>query len=103
MIPVRFDKARAAAVNSITMAAMAYSKNARNAFLWLYFSPALNPAISPTMKFNVPNNIIRTKNVITSLVTVSRNAIDATRAVSNTPSIILSNISVTVPVACNCP
>lgn len=82
-----------AAVNNITMAAMAYSKNAWNAFWWLYFSPALKPAISPTIKFNVPNKIIRTKKVITSLVTVSRKARDATRAVSKIPSIILSNIS----------
>lgn len=82
-----------AAVNRITIAAIAYSKNAWNAFLWLYFSPALKPAMSPTIKFNVPNKMIRTKKVITSLVTVSRNAKDATRAVSKTPSIILLNIS----------
>lgn len=82
-----------AAVNRITIAAIAYSKKAWKAFLWLYFAPACKSAISPTMKFSVPNKTIRTKKVITSLVTVSRKARDATRAVSKIPSIILSNIS----------
>lgn len=86
-----------AAVNRITIAAIAYSKKAWKAFLWLYFSPARKPAISPTIKFNVPNRIIRTKKVPTSLVTVSRKARDATRAASKIPSIILSSISWIVP------
>lgn len=88
----------AAAVKVITIAAIAYSKNAWNAFLCEYGFPALKSATRPTTKFSVPNRTISTKNVITSLVTDIIKAIADIRAASSIPSITtLLNIFYFVP------
>lgn len=78
----------AAAVNVITIAAIAYSKNAWNAFRCEYGFPALKSATSPTTKLRVPNRTISTKNVVTSLATDIIKAIADILAASSTPSII---------------
>ena len=82
----------AAAVKVITTAAIAYSRNAWNAFRCEYGFPAFKSATSPTTKFSVPNRTISTKNVITSLVTDIIKAIADIRAASSIPSITLLNI-----------
>lgn len=78
----------AAAVNVITIAAIAYSKNAWNAFRCEYGFPALKSATSPTTKLRVPNRTISTKNVVTSLATDIIKAIADILAASSIPSII---------------
>lgn len=88
----------AAAVKVITIAAIAYSRNAWNAFRCEYGFPALKSSTSPTAKLSVPNRTISTKNVVTSLATDIIKAIADILAASNTPSIItLLNIFYFVP------
>lgn len=87
----------AAAVKVITIAAIAYSKNAWNAFRCEYGFPALKSATRPTTKFSVPNRTISTKNVVTSLVTDIIKAIADILAASSIPSITLLNIFCFVP------